>query len=262
GPPALRRRPAARQRRHPHLRLDRPARQQRRGEPDPPGAGSRRGAGAVHVHPRRGDDRPRPLRPAGGHPLPGRGHRGDRPVAGRGGPGPGGAPAPDVPPGDPAADAAGRRGGCHAGLRAHRGRLRHAGAHGRPVPDRPLHADLPADDGDPRVGIRGSGSRHPARRDRGAAPPRPPWAPPAVGAGAGGVRRGGLVLGAFNALVYAFLLAPILVVVVVSFGDAAFLQFPPRRLSLRWYRDMTEYPDFVAAFWLSLLLAAATTAVS
>ncbi len=76
------------------------------------------------------------------------------------------------------------------------------------------------------------------------------------------MRRGGLALGAFNALIYAFLLAPILVVVVVSFGDAAFLEFPPRRLSLRWYRDMTEYPDFVASFWLSLVLAAATTAVS
>lgn len=74
--------------------------------------------------------------------------------------------------------------------------------------------------------------------------------------------RRGWVLGAVNALIYAFLLAPILVVVVVSFGDAAFLQFPPQRLSLRWYRDVTEYPDFVASFWLSLVLAAATTAVS
>jgi putative spermidine/putrescine transport system permease protein len=52
------------------------------------------------------------------------------------------------------------------------------------------------------------------------------------------------------------------VVIVVSFGDAAFLQFPPRRLSLRWYTDLGEYPDFVDAFWLSLGLAAATTAVA
>jgi putative spermidine/putrescine transport system permease protein len=74
--------------------------------------------------------------------------------------------------------------------------------------------------------------------------------------------RGRFVLGAVNAAIYVFLLAPILVVVIVSFGDAAFLEFPPRRLSLRWYRDMTEYPDFVASFWLSLGLAAATTAVS
>ena len=76
------------------------------------------------------------------------------------------------------------------------------------------------------------------------------------------MKRPGLALGAVNALIYAFLLAPIVVVVVVSFGDAAFLQFPPRRWSLRWYRDVTEYPDFVAAFGLSLALAAATTVVS
>jgi putative spermidine/putrescine transport system permease protein len=74
--------------------------------------------------------------------------------------------------------------------------------------------------------------------------------------------RGRLLLGGVNALVYAFLVAPILVVVVVSFGDAAFLEFPPRRLSLRWYRDLGEYPDFLASFWLSLGLAAATAAAA
>ncbi|HEV8676724.1 MAG TPA: ABC transporter permease [Methylomirabilota bacterium] len=74
--------------------------------------------------------------------------------------------------------------------------------------------------------------------------------------------QGRLVLGTVNALIYVFLLAPILVVVIVSFGDAAFLQFPPRRLSLRWYTNLGEYPDFVASFWLSLLLAAATAATA
>jgi putative spermidine/putrescine transport system permease protein len=73
--------------------------------------------------------------------------------------------------------------------------------------------------------------------------------------------RGRWLLVGWNALVYAFLVAPILVVVVVSFGDAQFLEFPPRRLSLRWY-DLGEYPDFVSAFWLSVVLAAATTAVA
>ena len=75
-------------------------------------------------------------------------------------------------------------------------------------------------------------------------------------------RRGRILLGAVNAAIYAFLLAPILVVMVVSFGDAAYLQFPPRQLSLRWYTDLGEYPDFVRSFWLSLGLAAATTVVS
>jgi putative spermidine/putrescine transport system permease protein len=74
--------------------------------------------------------------------------------------------------------------------------------------------------------------------------------------------RGRVVLGAVNGLIYAFLVAPILVVVIVSFGDAAYLQFPPRRLSLRWYTDLGEYPDFVHSFWLSLVLAAAAAGIS
>jgi putative spermidine/putrescine transport system permease protein len=74
--------------------------------------------------------------------------------------------------------------------------------------------------------------------------------------------RARLVLGGVNGLIYLFLLAPILVVIIVSFGDAAFLQFPPRRLSLRWYTNLGDYPDFLRAFWLSLVLAAATAAAS
>ena len=75
-------------------------------------------------------------------------------------------------------------------------------------------------------------------------------------------RRGRILLGLVNATIYAFLLAPILVVIVVSFGDAAYLRFPPQRLSLRWYTDLGEHPDFVRSFWLSLGLAATTTAVA
>ncbi|HWT77676.1 MAG TPA: ABC transporter permease, partial [Candidatus Methylomirabilis sp.] len=71
--------------------------------------------------------------------------------------------------------------------------------------------------------------------------------------------RGRLLLGAVNALIYVFLVAPIVVVVIVSFGGAAFLQFPPRSLSLRWYTGLGDYPDFLYSFGLSLVLAAATS---
>lgn len=74
--------------------------------------------------------------------------------------------------------------------------------------------------------------------------------------------RGRLLLGGVNGLIYLFLTAPILVVIVVSFGGAAFLQFPPKTLSLRWYTGLGEYPDFLYSFWLSLVLAAATAAAS
>jgi putative spermidine/putrescine transport system permease protein len=74
--------------------------------------------------------------------------------------------------------------------------------------------------------------------------------------------RGRFLLAAMNALIYLFLVAPILVVVIVSFGGAAFLQFPPKSLSLRWYTGLGEYPDFLYSFWLSLVLATATSGVA
>lgn len=74
--------------------------------------------------------------------------------------------------------------------------------------------------------------------------------------------RAGLLLGGVNGLIYLFLVAPILVVIIVSFGSAAYLQFPPEGLSLRWYTNLGDYPDFVQSFWLSLILATATAAAS
>jgi putative spermidine/putrescine transport system permease protein len=74
--------------------------------------------------------------------------------------------------------------------------------------------------------------------------------------------RGRFLLGGVNALIYLFLVAPILVVVIVSFCDAAFLEFPPKRLSLRWYTNLGQFPDFLRSFWLSLVLAATTAAVA
>ena len=39
----------------------------------------------------------------------------------------------------------------------------------------------------------------------------------------------------FVVVVYALLLAPLVVVIVVSFGSTATFDFPPKGLSLRWY---------------------------
>ncbi len=74
--------------------------------------------------------------------------------------------------------------------------------------------------------------------------------------------RGRFILGGVNGLIYLFLVAPILVVIIVSFGGAAFLQFPPQSYSFRWYANLGEYPDFLYSFWLSLVLATATAAAS
>lgn len=63
-------------------------------------------------------------------------------------------------------------------------------------------------------------------------------------------------------LIIGFILAPTLIVIAMSFGDNAILQFPPRSLSLRWYATALARPEFRAAAWTSLWLALAATAIA
>jgi putative spermidine/putrescine transport system permease protein len=63
----------------------------------------------------------------------------------------------------------------------------------------------------------------------------------------------------FQALVYVYLLAPILIVIPVSFSSAAYLVFPPRGFSLRWYANFFSLPEFTDALLLSIRLALSVT---
>ncbi len=71
-------------------------------------------------------------------------------------------------------------------------------------------------------------------------------------------------LTAFVALTYLGLLAPLVVVIAVSFDPTPRFDFPPTGLSLRWYVKFAESPAFIRAFFqVSLLvgLLAAAAAV-
>ena len=68
-------------------------------------------------------------------------------------------------------------------------------------------------------------------------------------------RNGPLAL-AYHALFVTFTLAPIVVVCWVAFTPEGFLSFPTGAWSLRWFRAIARYPEFVAAFWRSLGLGA------
>jgi len=59
--------------------------------------------------------------------------------------------------------------------------------------------------------------------------------------------RGGLCL-----VVAVFLLAPLVVVVIISFSSAPFLQFPPPGLSLRWYTQLFSTPAWTNALVVSV----------
>ena len=74
-------------------------------------------------------------------------------------------------------------------------------------------------------------------------------------------RNGPLAL-AFHTLFVAFILAPILIVCAVAFTPEGFLSFPTRGLSLRWFRTILDYPEFLRAFRDSLWLAALSSTIA
>lgn len=60
---------------------------------------------------------------------------------------------------------------------------------------------------------------------------------------------------AFHTLVILFVLAPMIIVVLVAFTPEQTLSLPTRGVSLRWFRAILDYPDFIASFFTSLKLA-------
>jgi putative spermidine/putrescine transport system permease protein len=67
------------------------------------------------------------------------------------------------------------------------------------------------------------------------------------------------VLRVFVVLFFAYVLAPILVVVVVSFTSAGYIGFPLPGLSLRWFWRIVDYSPFMDALLVSLALGIAST---
>src|SRR5262244_3929536 len=74
--------------------------------------------------------------------------------------------------------------------------------------------------------------------------------------------RNGPIALAYHTLFVIFMLAPILVVCWVAFTPEGFLSFPTDRWSLRWFRAIGRYPEFVSAFWRSLWLGALSSAIA
>ena len=62
------------------------------------------------------------------------------------------------------------------------------------------------------------------------------------------------------AALFAFLLAPVILVVPLSFSSANNLVWPPPGWSLRWYGAMTQQAGLVQAAWNSLVLGAIRSA--
>ena len=74
-------------------------------------------------------------------------------------------------------------------------------------------------------------------------------------------RNGPLAL-VFHALFVLFMVAPIAIVCVVAFTPTGYLSIPTTEWSLRWFRAIARYPEFVQAFWTSLWLGALSSTIA
>lgn len=76
------------------------------------------------------------------------------------------------------------------------------------------------------------------------------------------MNRNGPIALIFHTLFLGFLLAPILVVCVVAFTSKGYLSLPTDGLSLRWFRAIADRPEFIDAFWQSLLLGTVSSTIA
>ncbi|AUW45923.1 ABC transporter permease [Rhizobium leguminosarum] len=71
-----------------------------------------------------------------------------------------------------------------------------------------------------------------------------------------------LSLGIFSTLILAFLIAPLIVIVMFSFNAGGDFTYPIKGLSLHWYAQFLTTDTWTDAFYHSVMLAIATTAIA
>ena len=75
-------------------------------------------------------------------------------------------------------------------------------------------------------------------------------------------RTGRLLLGVCFGSIVVFLIVPLLIVIAVSFTSDIFMVFPPKGLSLQWYREFLTMSDWREAIRDSLIIASGTAVLS
>ncbi|PZU92729.1 MAG: ABC transporter permease [Chelatococcus sp.] len=76
------------------------------------------------------------------------------------------------------------------------------------------------------------------------------------------MRRNGPLALAFHLAFVVFMLAPLAIVCVVAFTPEGYLSLPTRGPSLRWFKAIFDYPEFLRAFYASLWLAALSSTIA
>ncbi|MCX5839606.1 MAG: ABC transporter permease [Deltaproteobacteria bacterium] len=75
-------------------------------------------------------------------------------------------------------------------------------------------------------------------------------------------RKSNTVLYLIGALIFAYIIIPIFIIIPISFSSSSYLQFPPDSFSLRWYKNYFTKEVWMAATWASLRVAALTSLFS
>lgn len=76
------------------------------------------------------------------------------------------------------------------------------------------------------------------------------------------INPGRVLLYLVGIMVLVFLLTPLVLIPLLSFGSSAWLQFPPPGWTLTWYKQLFQSPEWVAAMINSLRIAVAVVAIS
>jgi len=66
----------------------------------------------------------------------------------------------------------------------------------------------------------------------------------------------------FCCLVALYIMLPVIIVAVMSFSGGDFLEFPPSKLSLRWYKAFFQSSEWLQAAWNSTRIALGVVAIS
>lgn len=72
----------------------------------------------------------------------------------------------------------------------------------------------------------------------------------------------GPFLSTLAGIVYALILAPIVVVFALAFSADSFILFPPSGYSLRWFQALAHHGPLLASLWLSVQVASVVTLCS
>ncbi|TKT75662.1 ABC transporter permease [Aquamicrobium sp. LC103] len=68
-----------------------------------------------------------------------------------------------------------------------------------------------------------------------------------------------LLIGSVLGAIFFFLVLPTLIIIPISLNTSNYIEFPPKALTLHWYRAYFNDPDWMAATFFSLKIAMATT---